>query len=193
MALLYDYGNLITGNCLLTIEHYTDGSSPKGTETAVLLDGLQSKQDNLIAQDYIFPNVYSVSSTNPSEKYLSNPTKVIGIKPKKLVIADDGLAFYTDSDVLAYKNINRVVTIDLEEFVIESVQSTKATFDSELSDYLETAIKISPIASGGTVVTNVPTGAYCYYYAGSAQGWLPVDVEDDQYYGNIHLAVKPGE
>ena len=191
----YD-GNNITGDCLLTHEHYEDGRSPTGSETAVLLDGLESKKDDgTLAQNTIFPDVYSVTDAEntDAEKFLSSPSKVVGIKPKKLVIADDGLAFYTEADgSLAYKNINRLVTIDLEEFVIESIQATNATFNSELSDYLRTATNLAPIASGGgTLVTNVSEGASCYYYAGSSMGWQAVDVATKADF--IYLSVKPGE
>ena len=196
MALWYYDGNNITGDCLLTHEHYEDGRSPTGSETAVLLDGLESKKDDgTLAQNTIFPDVYSVTDAEntDAEKFLSSPSKVVGIKPKKLVIADDGLAFYTEADgSLAYKNINRLVTIDLEEFVIESIQATNATFNSELSDYLRTATNLAPIASGGgTLVTNVSEGASCYYYAGSSMGWQAVDVATKADF--IYLSVKPGE
>lgn len=57
---------------------------------------------------------------------LCGPQKFIAIKPKKLVIADSGIAFYTDNDgVWKYKNINRVVTVDLNSF---------ASFDSINTD-----------------------------------------------------------
>ncbi|MBB5224810.1 InlB B-repeat-containing protein [Treponema ruminis] len=196
MALWYYDGNNITGDCLLTHEHYEDGRSPTGSETAVLLDGLESKEyDGKLAQNTIFPDVYSVTDAEntDAEKFLSSPSKVVGIKPKKLVIADDGLAFYTEADgSLAYKNINRLVTIDLEEFVIESIQATNATFNSELSGYLRTATNLAPIASGGgTLVTNVSEGASCYYYAGSGMGWQAVDVATKADF--IYLSVKPGE
>ena len=48
------------------------------------------------------------------------PKKFIALKPKKLVIADDGVAFYTNNDgALSYRNVNRVVVVDLENFAIE--------------------------------------------------------------------------
>lgn len=40
------------------------------------------------------------------------PQKFIAIKPKKLVIADDGLFFYKDDDDCKYKNINQVIVFD---------------------------------------------------------------------------------
>ncbi len=55
------------------------------------------------------------------ESQFCGPQKFLAIKPKKLVIADSGIAFYTDAEgVWKYKNINRIVTVDLESFSIES-------------------------------------------------------------------------
>lgn len=47
--------------------------------------------------------------------HLAGPQKFVAIKPKKLVIADSGLAFYKDDDdVTKYKEVNRVVYVDIE-------------------------------------------------------------------------------
>ncbi len=71
-------------------------------------------------------NLYSPKTTISGEGLqLSNtalygPQKFIAIKPKKLVIADDGIAFYVDTDGLyKYKNVNRIVIVDLEKFSYE--------------------------------------------------------------------------
>ena len=56
------------------------------------------------------------SSTNYTS-HLFGPKKFVAIKPKKLVIADEGLFVYADSDSNATakaENVNRVVTIDLD-------------------------------------------------------------------------------
>lgn len=69
-----------------------------------------------------------------SEDAFYGPVKFIAIKPKKLVIADDGIAFYTDSEgVLKYKNVNHVVTVDLDTFSLE-IQSAGVSFDSDSTD-----------------------------------------------------------
>ena len=59
--------------------------------------------------------------------------KFIAIKPKKLVIADSGISFYTDADgVWKYKNLNRIVTVDLNSFIIDSVQEVSSmAFDTK--------------------------------------------------------------
>lgn len=82
----------------------------------------------------IFSSLYTPSLLDKSNATLSKtgfygPVKFVAIKPRKLVIADDGLAFYTDEDgVLSYKNVNRVVTVDLESFAITNSTETDAIF-----------------------------------------------------------------
>lgn len=122
-----------------------------------------------------FPNVYAVSKSD--EKYLSCPTKVIGIKPKKLIIADDGVAFYTDADGgLRYKNMNRVITIDLEQFVTENIklESTNAPFDSEFNNFMRASISLDDIRNGGT------------YYDYEASIWCRGS--DNNYYDKVFSA-----
>ncbi|MDY6397423.1 MAG: hypothetical protein SPL22_06790 [Treponema sp.] len=119
--------------------------------TPIIVDGLTTQYDNTkTAQSEFFPNVYALSKNwNEEEFSLSSPAKVIAVKPKKLVIADDGIAFYVDTDgSLAFKNINRVVTINLERFVIESIQATKAGF-VEVSDVYTTGIPVKGIFASG--------------------------------------------
>lgn len=65
---------------------------------------------------------------NEGEKSFYGPTRFIAVKPKKLVIADEGLAFYTDNELLRYKNVNRVVYVDLESFAVEKI----VTLDSSV-------------------------------------------------------------
>ncbi|MBQ7753153.1 MAG: hypothetical protein IJR80_05810, partial [Treponema sp.] len=55
---------------------------------------------------------------------------------KKLVIADDGFAFYTASDGgIKFKNVNRVITVDLEKFAISSIENAKTAFASEVEKF----------------------------------------------------------
>ncbi|WP_296327892.1 hypothetical protein [uncultured Treponema sp.] len=84
----------------------------------------------------LFSNIYAPSTDADLSSYLCGPVRFLAIKPKKLVIADDGLAFFTDdSGNLSYKNINRVVYVDLETFSIESVSETNAKFDADRESY----------------------------------------------------------
>ena len=64
---------------------------------------------------------YYGPSTENSTTQLFGPTKFIAIKPKKLVFADEGIFVYVDNpenpenpEDPKYKNINRVVEIDLD-------------------------------------------------------------------------------
>ena len=76
--------------------------------------------------DTVFPEFFIPSD---SQKAFRNPSKIIAIKPKKLVIADDGIAFYTDTDgAWNYKNSDRIVTVSLNNFAIESINSTNSKF-----------------------------------------------------------------
>lgn len=69
-------------------------------------------------------------SASLSQEAFYSPKKFIAIKPKKLVIADDGVAFYTDAnDALRYKKVNRVVTVDLERFAIEEEETEDASVE----------------------------------------------------------------
>ena len=141
--------------------------------------------------NYYFPNVYALSIADVTEKnYFASPAKVIAIKPKKLVIADDGIAFYADSDGFAYMNINRVVTINLEDFVIESVQTTKANFDSNITGYLrsDSAVSLGNIASAnGSYYSDDVLG---YYYNGSAASFEGYPVNN---LGGVVFAIKNGD
>lgn len=67
-------------------------------------------------------------------KEFFGPVKFIAIKPKSLVIADDGIAFYTDNDLLKYKNVNRIVTVDLESFSIIEASLVNVFFNGDDSD-----------------------------------------------------------
>ena len=65
---------------------------------------------------------------NNSDAYFAGPHKFIAIKPKKLVISDTGLAFYTNADgAITYKNINRVIEVDLK--TLSMTDKTNAAVD----------------------------------------------------------------
>ena len=79
-----------------------------------------------------FPAVYAPAQE--STEAFFGPQKFIAVKPKKLVIADDGVAFYVDTNnALAFKNVNRAVTVDLEAFAIVEAQvtDTSASFEED--------------------------------------------------------------
>lgn len=150
-------------------------SDEKGKNLYPMIGNKHSKQndDGALINTY-FPNVYAIKTAEDSA--LSSPQKVVAVKPKKLVIADDGIAFYTDTEgFLLFKNTNRVVTIDLAEFVIESVQTTESNFDSELSTYLKSDISLDTLRAGGT------------YYDWDASVWY-FDSSEYKYKNDVSLS-----
>lgn len=90
-----------------------------------------SKFDNSSSVGNIF-TAHVPASSSLSSAFLGGQ-KFIAIKPKKLVIADSGISFYTDADgVWKYKNLNRIVTVDLNSFIIDSVQEVSSmAFDTK--------------------------------------------------------------
>ena len=82
----------------------------------------------LISSNY--PSIYvpKVDDDLSSDAFYG-PQKFIAIKPKKLVISDDGFAFYTNEDgALSYRNVNRVVIVDLKKFAIETCSEVPVKF-----------------------------------------------------------------
>lgn len=95
---------------------------------------------SVYAPNSSFENITLTLSNNA----LYGPAKFIAIKPKKLVIADDGLAFYTDENgAFKYKNVNRVVTVDLESFSLVSSE-TNAKFESDNTGFIKDSIANTP-------------------------------------------------
>ena len=91
------------------------------------------------ADDSTIPDNFSILSPETPLGQLSNkafygPKSFVAIKPKKLVILDEGIAFYTDAEGLyKYKNVNRIVTVDLEDFAITETSSVpeSITFNND--------------------------------------------------------------
>ena len=71
------------------------------------------------------------------------------IKPKKLVFLDEGFFSYVDTDGLwKYKNVNRVVTVDLDTFSVRDVAQTDTYFYTDrTSDFVMGQISPDEIAS----------------------------------------------
>ncbi len=85
-----------------------------------------------------FPGIFTPAiASSISTKQFYGPSKFVAVKPKKLVIADDGLAFYIDNDVLKYKNVNRIVTVDLNSFSIVGTEDAAVNFSGESRDEIE--------------------------------------------------------
>ncbi len=95
----------------------------------------------------------SGSNLQLSTKAFYGPQKFIAIKPKKLIISDDGIAFYTDAEGLyKYKNVNRVVIVDLEKFSAEDNEFECVVTSLEF-DYKE-------VNGSGYLESNQTSGSY---------------------------------
>lgn len=107
-----------------------------------ILEGdLEWENEALLKRNLEFPSVLAplpaFSDGVPASSYFYGPSKFIAIKQNKLIVADDGIAFFTDSNnALCYKNVNRLVSVDLQSFALEVLGSTTATFDFEQSGTL---------------------------------------------------------
>ena len=98
----------------------------------------EDSEDKKLDTTEYFPSIYSPAplATSLSNSCFYGAEKFIAIKPKKLVIADDGFAFYTASDGgIKFKNVNRVITVDLEKFAISSIENAKTAFASEVEKF----------------------------------------------------------
>ena len=102
------------------------------------------------------PKIYSPSLGAASKAFYS-PQKFIAVKPKQLVIADNGAAFYADTykGGLRYKNAKRVVTVDLENFAISGYTDNNEAF----SEVVNASIYTNTF---GTIMT------FSEYLAGSS-------------------------
>lgn len=85
------------------------------------------------------PKIYSPSASAASKAFYG-PQKFIAIKPKQLVIADNGTYFYTDSVNGGYrfKNAKRVVTVDLEKFAITDCTDNNEAFSNVVTGSIYT-------------------------------------------------------
>ncbi|MBR6198679.1 MAG: hypothetical protein IKQ61_00280 [Spirochaetales bacterium] len=160
------------GQTLYDDENCTNISILRGDVT---YDGISDAGESQCKEK--FPNVYAPTFKNDQfENSFYGPTKFVGIKPKKLVIADDGLAFYTDeAGALVFKNVNRIVTVDLENFADSSQFSsisTDAVFDND-----DSVIKDQSCADSQYDSSVIPD---CY-------------LDNTDYDGNIYLGIKKSD
>ena len=114
----------------------------------------------------LFPTIKSPEAKFIDSKLIlsSNfygPKKFVALKPKKLVIADDGYAFYMDADnALSYKNVNRIVTVDLESFAMKAVD-VSVTFDFDQNSDLKMESNL------GACGSDFSSGKTPYFKSGS--------------------------
>ena len=126
-ASLYGY---ITDSSQNVCYVYNDESMSSPFKITKDMEGLTEAIKSIL-----FPVIYAPKTT---DKGFYGPQKFIAIKPKKLIIADDGLTFYTDNDLWNYKNANRIVTVDLESFAITSIQEGTVSFDEDFTESMIT-------------------------------------------------------
>ena len=137
---------------------------------AIYVDGSHSWTNSMgtFSLYNCLPKFYTpapLSSTLSNSEFYG-PVKFVALKPKKLVIADDGLAFYIDTDnVLKYKNVNRVVTVDLESLSIIATNTT-ASLNGDSSDVKTCFSESTSTAYQGAFSEIIPNSTI-YYYNGS--------------------------
>ena len=102
------------------------------------------------------PKLYSPSKAQASSAFYG-PQKFIAIKPKKLVIADNGTAFYTDKGGYTCKTARRVVTVDLETFAISGSVDNAAAFETCVSAniYTNSFGTVADYVGSGKLVTDL--------------------------------------
>ena len=108
---------------------------------------------------------------NEGEKSFYGPTRFIAVKPKKLVIADEGLTFYTDNELLRYKNVNRVVYVDLENFAVEKIVTLDSSVGlSENETSVLTSDSFISVTEGVVYYTENLPGSTTSFYVGITCG-----------------------
>lgn len=125
--ILFGENNELCNNDTRNIMHT---EKPKTSEDGQL--SFDTEPDSCVYYNTYFSFAQPASKT--AEAFF-NPVKVIGINSKKLVIADDGTFYYVDGYDYKFKNINRYVTVDLENFTIESVNNCNdEVFEGDIGD-----------------------------------------------------------
>lgn len=152
---------------------WTDSDLPKDGYSYLTYSGLVKS-----GTDYVLIQASDIVDKNDTDKSLFNlyspenesegfygPEKFIAIKPKKLVIADNGLAFYTD-DNYAYraKNKNRVVFVDLETFALES-----ADIESSIKFASETTNGSGYLSGNACMYASIPSDTPLYKSSDKSQ------------------------
>lgn len=108
-----------------------------------------SPQKNFSADNY----TWTFHTPADAKDGFYNPIKFIAVMPKKLVIADDGQRIvFTDSTVTAretVRNVDNVVTFDLEKKVIEAVTELECSSQT-IFDYSASTVAYGSYFAGDT-------------------------------------------
>ncbi len=160
-------------NAVENVIGWTDSDLPKDGYSYLTYSGLVKS-----GTDYVLIQASDIVDKNDTDKSLFNlyspenesegfygPEKFIAIKPKKLVIADNGLAFYTDdNDAYRAKNKNRVVFVDLETFALES-----AEIESSIKFASETTNGSGYLAGNACMYASIPSDTPLYKSSDKSQ------------------------
>lgn len=108
-----------------------------------------SPQKNFSAENY----TWTFHTPADTKDGFYNPIKFIAVMPKKLIIADDGQRIvFTDSTVTAretVRNVDNVVTFDLEKKVIEAVTELECSSQT-IFDYSASTVAYGSYFAGYT-------------------------------------------
>lgn len=157
----------------LVCKSYIDFNTPN-TSNPLILQG--NSILHVDGDDYLmnlrFPTIYTPAplENNISTTNFYGPDRFIAIKPKKLVFSDDGIAFYTDEGFLRYKNVDRIVTVDLEDFAV-SVSTTSVKFSENLTNMIAGQFNIGGTDFGSR--NNINDSVYFLSDGGSLTDYYP--------------------
>ena len=183
---------------LLGLSNLTEPVDVSGAKLYSEVNGNQCYIDDALSEPLYVPadfnsicSLYTPaplsSSITLAEDGFYGPVKFVAVKPKKLVIADDGLAFYTDDDdVLRYKNVSRVVTVDLESFAIDPTETTETSvnFEKNSSDMQKISFANTTDFQEDFVDSCLSPGGK-FYYEGKTDGTT--------YLGDISFGIPCGD
>ena len=152
---LYIIGRADSGGDYRPFNQNYDGNDENTTYTPLIYDTTKYTDASIT----VCPQI----SEDISAKVLYSPKKFIAIKPKKLIIADDGIAYYVDSlGGLRYKNENHIVEVDLESFAISKVESASVNFngDTEGDIVITSSVNFNCLFNGTYYVSDItkPSG-----------------------------------
>lgn len=106
-----------------------------------------------------------------SETRLFGPAKIAALKPKRLVFLDEGYCFYMDTDdIVRYKKVRRIVTVDLENFSIKSIRVPEIEFNDSTTNMV-----FANFASNffGQTMQATDVGATAYNYNADNNTYTP--------------------
>ena len=112
---------------------------------------------------------YLVEIQESEDTYFVGPQKIIALKPKKLVIADTGYAFYTNANednAVSKKKVKRVVELDLENLSMGDALPSGKTLITNVSDSFDNSFdsyKDKP-EHFESIKRTISCGAGKYYY-----------------------------